>query len=76
MIGDVKMQTIERRTGQSLTNDRPLLKTVLSTYQNTLPKNDQLEYYNIIIRSDFRLEHQTNTKQGFSLVFISSIHSV
>ena len=29
MIGDVKMQTIKRRTGRSLTGDRPLFLALL-----------------------------------------------
>ena len=30
MIGNVKMQTIKRRTGQSLTGDRPLFLALLT----------------------------------------------
>ena len=30
MIGDVKMQTIKRRTGRSLTGDRPLFLALIS----------------------------------------------
>ena len=29
MIGDVKMQTIKRRTGRSLTGDRPLFLALM-----------------------------------------------
>ena len=32
MIGDVKMQTIKRRTGRSLTGDRPLFLALCYTY--------------------------------------------
>ena len=33
MIGDVKMQTIKRRTGRSLTGDRPLFLALLFKIQ-------------------------------------------
>ena len=33
MLGDVKMQTIKRRTGRSLTGDRPLFLALTSQFQ-------------------------------------------
>ena len=42
MIGDVKMQTIKRRTGRSLTGDRPLFLALESAFK--VAKNDIKRY--------------------------------
>ena len=46
MIGDVKMQTIKRRTGRSLTGDRPLFLALDECF--LLAKNSHMRMHNKI----------------------------
>ena len=45
MIGDVKMQTIKRRTGLSLTGDRPLFLALNHYFLYKFPLNNPIKLY-------------------------------
>ena len=44
MIGDVKMQTIKRRTGRSLTGDRPLFLALVFIALKIIQKSKCFSY--------------------------------
>ena len=45
MIGNVKMQTIKRRTGRSLTGDRPLFLALNHYFLYKFPLNNSIKLY-------------------------------